>query len=402
MHVSDVMWMSLNAFDPNMPLVVLYRCLRISTDPNPAGLALVESQRLLYISGNHQIHSLDLDSGTLSSPAPEAMFQSPAGLAYNDLHNFLYVSDSGTHAVYSLNMTAESPMPVVVAGRPGFPGGPGDGSTFISRSSEGFLNRPDGLALDVIGQRLFIGDSTKAIRIVDLIAENMTLAAVRSSFQHESGHLGPIGLALGNTTIPGFKVESIWHNPLIGGPPTFGNYFYFQSSKGYASSHLSCLNDPQWSWKIRSCTSTTFENLCEWIFFHHFGILYFGNASQIISHPFWILLIPFFQFVPFSWESVRSQDCHWRFAEPPLSQWRASVGAGTWRFKAGSFLDTDLQSILDASTVWFVDIVFIQLQQHISLQFWCSFDVSISIILTYLYLFHCLTVEHGQNGLVVL
>lgn len=201
----------------------------------PAGLALVESQRLLYISGNHQIQVLDLESGNLSLPAPEASFQSPAGLVYNEALNFLYVSDSGSHAVYSLNLTAESPMPMVVAGRPGHPGGPGDGSTFISRSYEGKLNRPDGLALDAIGQRLFIGDSTKAIRIVDLITENMTLAAVRTSFQHESGHLGPIGLALGNTTVPGFKVESIWHNPLIGGPPTFGNYFYFQSSKGYAS-----------------------------------------------------------------------------------------------------------------------------------------------------------------------
>lgn len=201
----------------------------------PAGLALVESQRLLYISGNHQIQVLDLESGNLSLPAPEASFQSPAGLVYNEALNFLYVSDSGSHAVYSLNLTAESPMPMVVAGRPGHPGGPGDGSTFISRSYEGKLNRPDGLALDTIGQRLFIGDSTKAIRIVDLITENMTLAAVRTSFQHESGHLGPIGLALGNTTVPGFKVESIWHNPLIGGPPTFGNYFYFQSSKGYAS-----------------------------------------------------------------------------------------------------------------------------------------------------------------------
>jgi len=203
----------------------------------PAGLALLESERILYISdaGNNQIRRLDLETGDVSSPAPEAFFQSPAGLAYNDLNKFLYVSDSATHAVYRLNLTEDSPMPVVVAGRPHHPGGPGDGSTFISPSVEGKLNRPDGLALDVIGQRLFIGDSTKAIRVVDLISETMTLAAVRSSFQHPSGHLGPIGIALGNTTVPGFIVESIWHNPLIGGPPQFGNYFYFQSSKGYAS-----------------------------------------------------------------------------------------------------------------------------------------------------------------------
>ncbi len=201
---------------------------------------MLESERILYISdaGNHQIQRLDLETGDLSSPAPEAFFQSPAGLAYNDLNKFLYVSDSATHAVYRLNLTEDSPMPVVVAGRPHHPGGPGDGSTFISPSVEGKLNRPDGLALDVIGQRLFIGDSTKAIRVVDLITGIMTLAAVRSSFQHESGHLGPIGIALGNTTVPGFIVESIWHNPLIGGPPQFGNYFYFQSSKGYASGDL--------------------------------------------------------------------------------------------------------------------------------------------------------------------
>ena len=213
--------------------------------PTPRGLALLESERILYISdaGNHQIRRLDLETGDLSSPAPEAFFQSPAGLAYNDLNKFLYVSDSATHAVYRLNLTEDSPMPVVVAGRPHHPGGPGDGSTFISPSVEGKLNRPDGLALDVIGQRLFIGDSTKAIRVVDLITETMTLAAVRSSFQHESGHLGPIGIALGNTTVPGFIVESIWHNPLIGGPPQFGNYFYFQSSKGYASGDLKDFKD---------------------------------------------------------------------------------------------------------------------------------------------------------------
>ena len=51
------------------------------------------------------------------------------------------------HAVYRLNLTEDSPMPMVVAGRPHHPGGPGDGSTFSK------FNRPDGLALDVIGQR---------------------------------------------------------------------------------------------------------------------------------------------------------------------------------------------------------------------------------------------------------
>ena len=152
--------------------------------PTPRGLALLESERILYISdaGNNQIRRLDLETGDLSSPAPEAFFQSPAGLAYNDLNKFLYVSDSATHAVYRLNLTEDSPMPVVVAGRPHHPGGPGDGSIFISPSVEGKLNRPDGLALDVIGQRLFIGDSTKAIRVVDLITETMTISSCQIQF----------------------------------------------------------------------------------------------------------------------------------------------------------------------------------------------------------------------------
>ena len=121
-------------------------------------------------------------------------------------------------------------MPMVVAGRPHHPGGPGDGSTFSK------FNRPDGLALDVIGQR-----RKKHFGVVNLITETMT-AAVRFNFQHESGHLGPALHCRNTTGFPGFIVESIWHNPLIDGPPQFGNYFYFQSSKGYASGDLKDWN----------------------------------------------------------------------------------------------------------------------------------------------------------------
>ena len=206
---------------------------------SPSGLVLAETlfERVLYIadSGNHQIRKLDLQTGNLSAAAPFAYFHYPAGLAFDVLNGVLYVADQGLHAVYSLDMTISSPvLPVLVAGRPGLPGGPGDGSTFKSHALEAQLNRPDGLALDVQGQRLYIGDSTKAIRVLDLVNQNMTLAAIRSGFQHDSGHMGPIGLALGNTTVPGFKVESIYHRPLEGGPPQFGNYFYFRSTQGYA------------------------------------------------------------------------------------------------------------------------------------------------------------------------
>lgn len=214
---------------------------------SPSGLALAETlfERVLYIadSGNHQIRKLDLVTGNLSVAAP-AFFEHAAGLAFDKLNGILYVADQGVHAVFSLDMTLASPAAGLVAGQPGYPGGPGDGSTFMSHALKAQLNRPDGLALDSQGQRLYIGDATKAIRMVDLTNQNMTLAAIRSSFQHETGHLGPIGLALGNTTIPGFKVESIYHRPLEGGPPQFGNYFYFRSSMGYAGG-----SRPRSSWE---------------------------------------------------------------------------------------------------------------------------------------------------------
>ena len=51
--------------------------------PTPRGLALLESERILYISdaGNNQIRRLDLETGDLSSPAPEAFFSKPSWLS---------------------------------------------------------------------------------------------------------------------------------------------------------------------------------------------------------------------------------------------------------------------------------------------------------------------------------
>ena len=197
---------------------------------SPTGL--VSSLNGLFISdaGHQQVVRLDFESFNLS--VVQKGFQKPRGLAIDVQMGRLYVADAEAHAVYVLNASSEdNEEPLLVAGVPFVAGGPGDGSSFLHPATRSLLRSPDGLALDVTAQRLYVADATEAIRVIDLQRDLLTLAAVRSSFGSDGA--GPIGLALDNLTVPGFKVESIWHRPLVGGPPQFGNYFYFQSSKGY-------------------------------------------------------------------------------------------------------------------------------------------------------------------------
>lgn len=196
---------------------------------SPAGLVLSLNGLFISDAGHQQVQRLDFETSNLSVVLKG--FQKPRGLAYDVQMDRLYVADGEAHAVYVLNASAQDDEePLVVAGVPFVAGGPGDGSSFLHKATRSLLRSPDGLALDVTAQRLYVGDATEAIRVIDLQRDLLTLAAVRSSF----GSYGPIGLALDNISVPGFKVDSIWHRPLVGGPPQFGNYFYFQSSKGYA------------------------------------------------------------------------------------------------------------------------------------------------------------------------
>jgi len=170
------------------------------------------------------------------SAVPGARSLRPQGLALDEVRQILFFSDVEDHVVYMVDLLNASAVAEVVVGIQGMPGDFGD-TPYKRPALQALLRHPDGLALDPIAQRLFVGDSTSAVRVVDLESGVLTLALVRPGFQHDSGNHGPIGLALTPSTVPGFRVDSIHHNPLLGGAHQFGNYFYFKSDVGYAGGY---------------------------------------------------------------------------------------------------------------------------------------------------------------------
>mmetsp|Transcript_58445 Transcript_58445/g.103918 ORF Transcript_58445/g.103918 Transcript_58445/m.103918 type:complete len:263 (+) Transcript_58445:2-790(+) len=120
-------------------------------------------------------------------------------------------------------------------------GGPGDAGTIFNGpfgpALDARLKMPLGLALDQLGQRLYVADTADpAVRVIDLASGLLSIAATRPGYYDHKlspNDMGPTGLVVGKASVPGFRIESIYHDPPAGGPDIFGQYFYFNSNLGY-------------------------------------------------------------------------------------------------------------------------------------------------------------------------
>mmetsp|Transcript_92359 Transcript_92359/g.197910 ORF Transcript_92359/g.197910 Transcript_92359/m.197910 type:complete len:554 (+) Transcript_92359:93-1754(+) len=210
---------------------------------SPSGLALDAEEQQLYVSdtGNNGVRVVNLTGGTLEGLTIQGALNQPLGLALDLPNQLLYVADCGSHTVrmVDINATAENGTGAmeVVLGKPGQVGGRGDAAT-VFRGDEGpaedaRLRCPTDLALDWPGQRLFVADSaTPSIRVVDLPSQVVTMAVGRPGYyDHEltDDDAGPVGLALEESVLPGFRIEHIIHND-PDGRQVYGKYFYFNSS----------------------------------------------------------------------------------------------------------------------------------------------------------------------------
>jgi len=126
---------------------------------------------------------------------------------------------------------------VVVLGAVGMPAGPGNAANLFrgydGQANASLLKNPTGLAVDPIGQRLFLADSANpAIRVMDMGTGDISLALGRPGYY---GHnlspddVGPVGLALATASIPGFRVVHRVHTNYEG-VQRYGKYFYFNAS----------------------------------------------------------------------------------------------------------------------------------------------------------------------------
>eukprot|EP00931_Biecheleriopsis_adriatica_P104775 TRINITY_DN79403_c0_g1_i1.p1 TRINITY_DN79403_c0_g1~~TRINITY_DN79403_c0_g1_i1.p1 ORF type:complete len:542 (+),score=83.29 TRINITY_DN79403_c0_g1_i1:125-1750(+) len=212
---------------------------------SPFGLAIDDSTRRLYISdaGNSRIRVLHLDTGKIFAAVPAAMFKLPAGMAVDVGKQVIYVADQADSVVVRIDLTNDSAKDVIITGARGKPGGEGDGGTLFNGPTgpalDARLKSPAGLALDELGQRLYIGDTADPqVRIIDLPSGTISVAATRSGYyDHKLSNddVGPVGLAISKAQIPGFKVESVYHDPIEGGPSQIGKYFYFNPNFGYVN-----------------------------------------------------------------------------------------------------------------------------------------------------------------------
>eukprot|EP00747_Dinoflagellata_sp_TGD_P169855 gnl/TRDRNA2_/TRDRNA2_199915_c0_seq1.p1 gnl/TRDRNA2_/TRDRNA2_199915_c0~~gnl/TRDRNA2_/TRDRNA2_199915_c0_seq1.p1 ORF type:complete len:242 (+),score=25.32 gnl/TRDRNA2_/TRDRNA2_199915_c0_seq1:3-728(+) len=110
----------------------------------------------------------------LNSPTGLALIEHAPGSTY---HATLFVADTKNHVVRSIEIPTGPGSGLViatVAGMPGSPGKYGDGGVATSA----YLNHPNGLTADAIGQKLYIADAENhAVRLLDLSSGILTTVA---------------------------------------------------------------------------------------------------------------------------------------------------------------------------------------------------------------------------------
>jgi len=205
---------------------------------HPAGLALDSAAGRLYVAdaGNGVVRSLNLSTGALEVLDAQPALSRPVALALDLAAQRLYVADEASHVVWRLALSGSGTAEVVL-GTPGVAGDRGNAATtfngFEGNASGGLLKNPSGLALDPIGQRLYVADtSNPAVQVVDLATGTLSLAVGRPGYYDHGlseDDIGPVGLALAEARVPGFRVIYRIHNNYEG-KQRYGKYFYFNSS----------------------------------------------------------------------------------------------------------------------------------------------------------------------------
>jgi len=208
----------------------------------PTGLALDTQLQRLYVadSQNHAIRVVDLTKGVIATiagelgvagssdngPSMAAKLNTPFGIAL-DSRGFLYVTDSGNHAVRRFELaegeiTRQSadaancrctlavrtvagtvghmalPAMPSIGGRPSARGGAGRTSRDRGPALAARLRNPSGLALDEDADVLYIADASRPVVLrLHLASGNLTTAVSRPGYwDQRSEHAGAVGLAL--------------------------------------------------------------------------------------------------------------------------------------------------------------------------------------------------------------
>ncbi len=168
---------------------------------SPAGL-WNDGAGTVYVADNLNavIRAIHLASGTVSTVAgakstgsadgtgSAARFSGPEGLAADSIS--AYVADTGNDVVRKIDLATGKVT--TLAGAVGQTGR-ADGALGSAR-----FNQPQGLALDVAAQRLYVADTTnRSIRRIDLEAGQVTTLALTSAADASfEGFDAPVGLAL--------------------------------------------------------------------------------------------------------------------------------------------------------------------------------------------------------------
>jgi len=152
----------------------------------------------------------------------------------DDTEDVLYVADSGSHSILSVNLSSDNVS--LVAGVPGRAGSLGDdGSIDGGYALNAVLNAPSDVVIDTMARRLYISDSANpVVRSVDLrtMPHRIDVPVARSGFYSGRGfgdQIGPVGLALDAAELPGFEVLWIMHT--FDDKSVWGKYFYIDTSR---------------------------------------------------------------------------------------------------------------------------------------------------------------------------
>lgn len=167
----------------------------------PHGIAVDRNGHVFIAdAGNHVIRRIDAFTGAVSTwagtgqsgaqdgPGTSARFNSPQGIAV-DPSGFIYVADTGNHAIRRISPDQVVTTVVGALGMPGLAGGVGADARFMG---------PAGLVLDASG-RVFVSDSLNgAIRMIILATGEVTTLAGQGT-QGDADGTGP-GARLSNPT----------------------------------------------------------------------------------------------------------------------------------------------------------------------------------------------------------